>query len=228
MDSNRAQLTIINKALFKIGAQRITSISDGSPNAVLVGEIYQECLTEVIEEAPWSFCLKNAVLNQIDLAEDLPNMADGVDIAYALPADYLDIYMINYPTAQIRQQYLDTPYVTSPLLALLSDTPGLIMRYKFINTNPTTYTSKFAEALSCKIAAQLCFKISEAAQYATVIRAEYKEALLSAISADSKTSTPDAAMANEWFIARLAGSGVVSGLPNGNIGFFPDPFNPDF
>lgn len=228
MDSTRSQLTIVNKALFRIGAGRIASLNDGSSNAVIVSEIYQECLTEVIEEAPWSFCIKDVALSEIALDTDLANMSDGIDIAYALPADYLDLYMINFPTAQIRQEYLDTPYVSSPVLALLSDTPGLVMRYKFINTNPTTYTSKFADAVALNLARNLCFKISEASDMATKMEGMYQKALLSAISADSKTSTPDAAIANEWFIARLAGSGVVSGLPNGNIGFFPDPFNPDF
>lgn len=164
----------------------------------------------------------------VPLLLTLPVMNDGISLAYALPDDFLSLYMLNIQSAQYRIEELKAPYVTTSEVVLTSDTPGLVMRYVFDNDDPTTYSGKFYDALACKLALESCFKISEAAQYAAKMEADYAKALSSAMTADSKNNAPDQAIANEWFIARLAGSGSVVGLPNGNVGFFPNPFNPDF
>lgn len=157
----------------------------------------------------------------------LPVMNDGISVAYAIPSDFMTLYLVSIRSAQIRIETLKSPIVTTTVVALLSDTVGLIVKYIFNNDDPTTYSAKFYEALACKLAWEACFKISEAAQYAAKVESDYTKALLSAMTADSKNQSPDQPIANEWFYARLAGSGgSVVGLPNGNIGWSPDPYNP--
>lgn len=226
MNSLLSDVIIANKALFKIGAKRITALDDGSSNAQVINEIYVASRQEILEEHPFSFAVNTVALAELDAT--LTDFTDGITIAYGLPSDFLYPYLINFPTAQIRIEMLRPPIVTTNTLAMLSDTPGLVMKYVFDNDDPTTYTAKFAEAFSCKLAYQACFKIAEAAQFAMAMKAAYDSALLSAMASDSKSSSPDQPIQNEWFVARLAGSGVVSGLPNGNIGFFPNPYNPDY
>lgn len=162
------------------------------------------------------------------LLTPIPAMNDGIQYVYQLPSDWLSLYLLNVPCAQIREQILKAPYLAVSTFCLLSDTIGLIVRYVFNNDDPTTYSAKFYDTLACKLAYEACFKISEAAQYSAKMESDYAKALISAMAADSKNNSPDQAIANEWFIARLAGSGVVSGLPNGNIGFFPNPYEPGF
>lgn len=228
MDQNESKIIIANKALYKIGAKRISSLDDNSQNSILINDIYPSCLEELLEEHPWSFAVNTIPMTTLTLSIPLPVMNDGISVAYGLPADFLYIYLLSSP-AQYRLETLKPPYVSNNMLAILSDTPGMsAMKYVFLNDDPTTYSSKFVDALATKLALELCFKVSEAATLAAAMETRYQKALLSAISTDSNSSTPDQAIANEWFIARLAGSGAVSGLPNGNIGFFPDPFNPDF
>ncbi len=60
------------------------------------------------------------------------------------------------------------------------------------------------------------------------MEALYQRDLISAIGSDSNSGTPDDAIANTWFVARLAGSGAVSGLPDGNVGWNADPYNAGF
>ncbi len=96
------------------------------------------------------------------------------------------------------------------------------MKYVFNQTDLTQFSAKALLALSTKLAHQLCFKISEAAQYAMVQGQEYDKDLISAITSDSNTTSPDESIANTWFIARLTGSTGAIGLgPNGdNVGWF--------
>lgn len=280
MSATTEKLALVNKALIKIGAKTITDLSSTTePNAVIMNALYPQCLNELQEEYPWTFCTSTfvpiplnppawvtatqynvgmfvaqsnliyvcAIANTsgtfatdltagdwvlqagyVPLLTALPIMNDGITLAYAIPTDFRMLYMLNIPSAQYRIEELRPPIVTTQTIALLSDTPGLVMRYGFTNDDPTTYSAKFYEALACKLAYEACFKISEAAQYAAKLEGDANRALLSAISVDSKNNAPDQPIANEWFVARLAGSGVVTGLPNGNIGFFPDPYNPNF
>lgn len=226
MNQLYSKFDLANKALLKIGAKRLSSLGDGSVNSVIINDIYDQCLCEVLEEHPWSFAVNTVAL--VTLSAVLVNFTDGISVAYGLPEDFLYPYLFSIPNAQYRIETLKPPVVTQNTIALLSDQAGLVMKYVFKNDDPTTYTAKFYDTLSCKIALECCFKISEAAGMAAAMQSKYDKALLSAMAADSKFSQPDQPRADEWFIARLAGSGVVSGLPNGNIGFFADPFNPDF
>lgn len=220
-----SRLGIANKALYKIGAQRLASLDDSNnPNAIFINDIYNQCLIEVLEEHVWSFAIQTVPLTQLTLSVALPDMGDGVSTAYGLPSDFISPYLFSAPCT-IRKEMIKSPYVPAPILALLSDNNNLkAMKYVFENNDPTTYTAKFYEALACKLAHELCFKISEAAQFAVAIKAEYDKALLSAIASDSNSSTPDQAAADEWFIARLAGSanllpwGVTPGSPS------PEPY----
>lgn len=227
MDSNISKLAIANKSLYKIGAKRLSSFNDGSPNSIIINDIYATCLEELLEEHTWSFAVQAVPLATLALSVALPVMNDGIQYAYGLPADFIDVYMLSQP-AFYRIETVKPPYVASATVALLSDQATISgMRYVFNNDDPTTYTAKFIEALSTKLALECCFKISEAAALVGAMEGKYQKALISAISVDSNNSSPDQSIANEWFIARLAGSGAVSGLPNGNIGFFPDPYNPE-
>ena len=212
MTDNAVNVAFANYALTKIGAKNITSLaSTTDPVAIIVNSIIDQCLKSVLEEHPWSFAIYTAPL--VDLGLTLTDFGDGVSIAYQLPTDFVKPYMVNFKQALIRQEA-----IPGQGTCLLSDTEGLILKYVFLNQVPTTWSAKFYEAAACKLAKELCFKISEAAQYAAKQQSDYQLALMTAMSEDSKVSTPDQAFADEWFLERLAGANTWVVSPNGNIG----------
>ncbi len=211
MDSLQSKIGLANLALYKIGGQRITSFTDGSNSARVINDIYDQCREMVLEEHPWSFATKTASLQT--LSSTPTDFGDGLSIAYALPADWLFTYLINFPYANTRQEVLNSQ------LVLLSDTTGLIIKYIFNNDDPTQYSSKFYEALACKLATEACFKLVQAGNKVSSEKVDYGTALLSAMAADSKNSGPDQPQQDEWFRARLAGSNISMVNPNGNITF---------
>lgn len=220
---------VANKALLRCGAQRISSLSNSNdPNVVSINDVLDSIIQECLSEAPFSFAINTVYLASLTLAVTYPTMNDGVQYAYGMPPDFLEIYQVSQP-CQYRIEQLRAPQVSSTVQAIILDlAQGPAMRYWFNNQDPTTWSPKFYNAVSLRLAKEIAPKISKSPSMFKDIAADYNRDLLSAISSDAQASIPDDAIANEWFIARLAGSGVVSGLPNGNIGFFPDPFNPDF
>ena len=101
MDPNASSIAIANYAITKFGGKQISSFTDGSQTAVIINSIYSQCLSAVLEEHPWSFATRTEALATLSVT--LPDFGDGVSIAYALPSDYVKLYMVNYPSAIVRQ-----------------------------------------------------------------------------------------------------------------------------
>lgn len=160
----------------------------------------------------------------VPILQTLPSMNDGVNNLYLIPSDFVKPYLFSSP-AFYRIETVKPPFVTTTQQVLLTNDATInAMKYVFYNTDTSTWTAKFYEAMACKLAYELCFKISEAAQWAAKCEAGYNKALMSALGTDALDSSPDEPIANEWFIARLAGStnvapwGITPGSPN------PEPY----
>lgn len=156
------------------------------------------------------------------LIQPLPIMNDGCNNPYALPGDFINPYLFGAP-AFYRKEEVGPPYFAAQRTILMCNNPN-IPTMKYISAYPSfsSMSAKACEALATKLAYQLCFKISEAAQYAAGLEKDYQGKLISAIAADSNTTSPDESVANEWFIARLSGSTGAVGLgqDNNNVGYY--------
>jgi hypothetical protein len=80
-----SQLDLINAALIKLGAYKITALNDGSTEADIAGTLYTPTRDAVLSAYPWSFATRQVVLST-------PSSTTPVaDYAYAfdLPNDHL-------------------------------------------------------------------------------------------------------------------------------------------
>lgn len=151
----------------------------------------------------------------------LPLMNDGCNNPYALPADFVKPYLFSAP-AFYRLEVVKPPYLATATQVMITTNPNIAtMKYVFLQLDLTQWSAKAIEALATKMAYQLCFKVSEAAQYAAGLEKSYDVKLISAIAIDSNTTSPDEAIADAWFIARLSGSTGAVGLgpDNNNVGW---------
>lgn len=122
---------------------------------------------------------------------------DGCDVVYYKPTDYLELSETNYPNALIKVEGA----------RILSDTSGLKITYTYSNDDPSTYSKKFALALSTRLAAELCFTLSNSTTKGEALMKLYYDVQLpSAISSDSQQGTPTQARQDEWENIRLSGS----------------------
>ena len=156
------------------------------------------------------------------LIRPLPSMNDGCNNPYALPSDFVNSYLFGAP-AFYRKEEVGSPYLPVQTTILMCNNSNIpTMKYTSAYPSIASFSAKACEALATKLAYQLCFKISEAAQYATGLQKDYQGKLMSAISSDSNTTSPDQAVADEWFNARLSGATGAVGLgPDDNsVGWF--------
>lgn len=122
---------------------------------------------------------------------------DWVKYVYTLPTDFLKLNFTSDASALIRLEGG----------SMLSDTAFLKILYTYSCDDPTLYFPKFVEALACKLAHELCFKITESRNKAADLLTEYQEVVLpAACASDSQQGSAVEPMADEWLNARLAGS----------------------
>ena len=79
-----SQTSIVNRALIKLGAQRITSIDDDDKQARIAKELWDTTRDLELSSHPWTFAKSRA---------ELPALAGtpsfGWGFAYQLPTDFL-------------------------------------------------------------------------------------------------------------------------------------------
>lgn len=85
-----SQVDVCNQALIKIGAGRISSLSDGTKQADLLNAIWSIKRDAELAAHPWTFAIKRVNLPASATAPE------GTDWsrAYPLPADYLSMVQV--------------------------------------------------------------------------------------------------------------------------------------
>ena len=194
------KLYVANLALQKIKAKRlISSFTETGPEANAVNTCYDIVRDDLLEENPFTFATKRWVLTET--VETPVFTDDGCKVAYSLPDDFLKVTAISD-----RFAFWKIEANATGEKRLVSDTRGLKIKYTFRNDNPATYTSKFLKVLATKLAHELCYHIAEAARYAEMLYQEYERELVSAISSDSQSGSPDQVIQDAADRARYIGA----------------------
>lgn len=117
---------------------------------------------------------------------------DGMDYLYYLPTDYLKVNMLS-ARANWKMEGQ----------RLLSDTGDLKIIYTYNLDTPSQYSPNFRMALATRLAAEICFNITQAQQKAADLLGKYEEiALPKAIGSDGQQGTPIEIQQNDWEDAR--------------------------
>ena len=87
---------------------------------------------------------------------------------------------------------------------LYADTDTLSIRYTYQNDDPTLYSAMFVTALATRLAAEICFNLTQSANKAQDVLNRYNGMdLYRAMSADSSQGTTETVSMSEWENARL-------------------------
>ena len=194
------KVNIANRALIKIGADRISSFNEDAEEARIVNEVYDSIRDECLMEHIWSFAQKRAMLAQISTTISWDD--DGMEYVYQKPSDFLKLNYVNSETAVVKVEEQ----------GILCNEEGLGIIYTASVDNPSAYTPLFVSALICRLAAEMCFSISNAAHKSAALMEEYEKVWLPrAMSSDSQQGSPDGVIQDEWERARLSSSGSLVG-----------------
>jgi hypothetical protein len=158
-----SEVAICNLALQKLGAARITSLTEDSVNARHCNACYTMLRDQEIVAHPWSFAKKRATLAPDATAPD---------------HDYL--YAFSYPTNCLRilppaRNGLDWQMENNKILTNDGDT--LEVLYLERVTDPTRFHPLFDDALASRMADHMCEAITQSNQKKEKATTDYNTAI---------------------------------------------------
>lgn len=176
-------VTICNSALIKLGAERITSLSDDSKEAQLCNEQYAKIRDALIYGHPWNFATRSAVLT-----------SNGTEHAWNGYQQY------DLPTGFLRLINLEDEFVLWAVEEdkLYCDDTTVNARYIVQITDPTKFSVAFTELLSAKLALELSYSLVQSASLKETLKADYQVALRDARSFDSQEGSPGTLNSSLW------------------------------
>lgn len=195
-----SQTQIINKSLVLCGAATITSITDNSPNAIALSNVYELSLQSILSECKWNFCTVR--FSPSVLASGSTGypafLYPGEVSVYALPGNVIRIWSTNPSNAVIREESGN----------LISNTVNLGITYTFYDDNPNDYPSYFLDAFIDKLASDIAYLVINSPQVATAMIKKYETVSLpKAISANSQTGVQQVPRDGAWTCAKYFDAG---------------------
>lgn len=142
---------IANRALQKLGAQRITSLSDNSRNARAVNAAFNIVRQEELRRHTWNFAVERE-----QLAADATAPAFGKATYFTLPSGCLRLLA---PDPELNLNDLDWQIEGRKIAT--NDTAPLDVRYIDDITDPQQMDALFREAFASKLAMELCEEITQ-------------------------------------------------------------------
>jgi hypothetical protein len=162
-----SEVDICNRALQKLGAKRIASLSDDSVNARACNAAYEMIRDAELRRHPWNFAISRA-----ELPADATEPDWGRANAFTLPADFLRL-LPSYP----EDNSLDTDWQIEGQKILTDDSAPLYLRYIARTADTSVYDPLFVDAIACKIAFELCEELTQSNAKKDGLRADYDDAI---------------------------------------------------
>ena len=188
-------LAVCNRALSKIGAPRITALTDDTPSALALAACLPAVPDWVLRAYRWRFALKRAVLAE---ANAVP--AFGYGWSFTLPGDCL--------TTAPEEDAANWTVEGRSLLT--NESPPLRLRYIALMPDASQWDPAFAEVLACRIALEVQPELRPLRSEAS-LQAAYKQAVSLAIRSGAielpvpraRTAQTLPALDDPWLTARL-------------------------
>jgi hypothetical protein len=182
---------ICNNALIRIGAKRISDLSDDTKEGRLCDERYFKVVKHVLREHPWNFAI-----DRVALAEDAGTTPE-FDYArqFDLPSDCIRMLSTDaFPNGRWALEGRK----------ILSDESAVEIRYvKDVSESPHLFDDMFKEAVALKMASEFAKILANSNTLSQQLFAEYRDMLSQAKSVDGQEGQSIYAIeANEWIDTR--------------------------
>lgn len=185
-----SEVGICNLALQKLGASRITSLSEDSPNARHCNAAYEAIRDRELRAYPWSFALARKVL-----APDSTDPAFGPEYQFSLPTDFLRLHPDHDYQAE-------TDWQIEGRKLLTSDGDTLYLRYIKRVEDPNEFDPLFIDALAGRLALQLCESITQSNTKKNLLELEYRDTIASARRTSAIEKLPVEPPEDDWISVR--------------------------
>lgn len=188
-----SEVSIVNRALARLGSDPITSLSASDTKSGRCNQLYGSCRDELLAGHPWNFAMTRAAL---------PALTDApvwdYDYAYELPVNCLRVWRIDgHPLAKWK---VEGRTIVTDLTAPLN------ILYIAQITDTAQFSTGFAFALSMRLAAELAMPLTQNATMFEAMATEADRQLRRAKSADAMEGLPDQVYADTFNEARFYGA----------------------
>lgn len=183
-----SEVEICNSALIKVGSDRIISLGDDNERARIVSEQYPKVRDELLRSHPWNFAIA-----RVQIASTGTPLFEYTH-EFQLPSDCLrvlgtDLYSGDEFKIEGRK--------------ILSNNGLIKIKYLKRITDVTLFDANFAETLACKLAADICYRLTNSASQAAQLYQLYVKTLQDARSFDAQEGTADRIISDEWLLTRF-------------------------
>lgn len=197
-----SSITIANRALTLIGAERITSLDDQSKSARACKGEYDNCRQAELQSTNWSFAITRA-----SLAASATAPVWGFTYAYPYPADAIRIvqvadYFVGLSLTNLRTQD-EQEYSLEKRQILSNIGAPLKIRYVADVTDASQFAPLFCDAVSHRLAASICETLTQSTSKKTAIEADYKAIIIEARRCNAVEKAPVNMPDDSWIAARV-------------------------
>jgi len=186
-----SEVAIANRALQKLGAKRIESLTQDHPNARSMNAAYILVRDAELRRYPWSFAIKREAL-----AADPADTLWGGWNRFSLPNDFLALIRDD-ETGQAPDWRIEGIFIVT------ADAAPLNIRYIARITDPNFFDALFIEAFAAKLALECCEEITQSSSKKESLKSDYDFAINQAKRIGAIEKPAFVFAEDDWINARL-------------------------
>jgi hypothetical protein len=172
-------LALCSRALLRLGAQPIASLTEGTPEAEVAANLYPGIRDALLSAHPWSFATGQSRLARL-VATPVADFAS----AFQLPPGFLRVLSAGSGRGQGLSYRIQEG-------RLHADADQVTLTYVF-RPDESAFPPFFAAALVARLAAEFCLPLTESASRAEVLFRLAEQELRATRLVDSQQDTPRA------------------------------------
>lgn len=197
------QVQIVNSALTKLGATRITALTDNTKSAREMNAIYELRRDACLRAHNWNFAMERTSLSALSEAPSW-----GYSVAYQLPTDCLRVVQVNdiwvIPgSSDFIGGPDEEPFKIEGRKIVTDWSAPLKIRYIKRVTDASQYDATFVEFLASDLAHQACEALTQSNSKKASAEKDLERALLSAVRANAIELPPQPMPDDSWMAARF-------------------------
>jgi hypothetical protein len=191
-----SETEICNRALQKLGAQRIADLAENSKNARECAAAYPALRDAELRAHPWNFSITRV---QLAAAADAPVF--GRARSFPLPSNFLRV-LPPYPEQNLNDRDWQIEDGDEVLAIFTDDAAPLNIRYVQQVTDPNKMDPLFREALATKLALELCEALTQSNTKKDLLFRDYDAAIKLAKRTNAIENVPAEPATDTWITAR--------------------------
>lgn len=197
-----SQVEIANRALTKIGESRILSLSDDVEAARVVYSLWDIVRDSELRARNWNFSITRASLAALVSTPDW-----GFSYQYQLPSDCLRVIQVDdyFPGPSMSDYRVssEAEYQIEGGKILTDKVAPLKIRYVASITDTGSWDAAFTEVFACKLAVEICERLTQSNSKRQLAWDEYQQGLKQAVRSDAIENPPEPLPDDSWVLSRI-------------------------